>query len=514
MEIRGVKLKKQARYSKSSGFFVLREPDYFSVPLLADDGDKPQRAVNVGDAVKEGTLIANPTGRYGSYVYSPCSGKVIGVVKKLNASGNECEHVVIARDLENAKEYLPAMDEGDYNHEALLKRLYLSGMIDNFEPFDPSYKKYLLRCKVKTLVINCTEDDPYKTSDTALLETYLSEIVEGAKLLKIVARAENIAFIFTSKQKKLAKAVKKHVKDLQEQKMIKVKIYPAVYPLHDSRLIAYYETGKMVPEGTRTAPTSVIVEAPSNCYDFYNAVKKNIPSIQKAVTITGKNCLRKANYFVKNGTSIEHILNIVGTKEKYEDNMLIYGGIMSGIAQETLDIAATLTASCILFINREEYSKDAETPCINCGRCVECCPVRLHVKNLDDAIINREYTKAKRLGVSACIGCGACSYICPAKRYLAQRISFAKDIALNKHAKNPNSSEFMNVEGDRVRVDDENQVTVEQNENFVKPTTNGGETPAVDELLEKLKEDKEAEKLKDKNTKFKIIDATGGDKNE
>ena len=509
MEIRGVKLKKQVRYSKGNGFFVLREPNYFSVPLLADDGERPLRAVNVGDMVKEGTLIAKPTGRYGSFVYSPCSGKVIGVVNKLNASGNECEHVVISRDLENAKEFLPAMAEEDMRHEPLLRRLYQSGMVDNFEPFDPAYKKYLLRCEIKTLVINCTEDDPYKSSDTALIETYVSEVVEGAKLLKTVARAEKLVFIFTNKQKKIASQVRKYLKELQEHKTIKIKIYPDIYPLHDSRLIAYYQTGKMVPEGSRTAPTSVIVESPSNCYDFFNAAKKNIPCIQKAVTISGKNCLRKANYFVKNGTSIEHILKIVGTKEEYDENMLIYGGIMSGIAQETLDISATLTASCILFVNREEYSRDKESPCINCGKCVECCPVKIHVKNLDDAIVNREFSKAKKLGVEACIGCGACSYICPAKRYLAQRISFAKDISQGNFGKAANSSEFSNVGLEEVKHD-ENDVRVEKKENYSAPVDKEGEIPAVDEMLELLKQEKETVNTKD--TKFRIIDATGGGK--
>ena len=512
MEIRGVKLKKQTRYSKSSGFFVLREPEYFSVPLLADDGEKPLRAVNVGDMVKEGTLIAKPTGRYGSYVYSPCSGKVIGVSRKLNASGNECEHVVIARDLENAKEYLPAMSESDMVHEQLLKRLYQSGMIDNFEPYDPAYKKYLLRCKIKTLIINCTEDDPYKTSDTALIETYPSEILEGARLLRTVAKAENILFVFTKRQKALVKIMASQIKKLQLQKTIKIKVYPDVYPLHDSRLIAYYATGKMVAEGTRTATTSVIVEAPSNCYDFFNAVKKNLPCIQKAVTISGKNCLRKANYFVKNGISIEHILNIVGTKEEYDDNMLIYGGIMSGIAQETLDISATLTASCILFINREEYAKDHETPCINCGKCIECCPVRLHVKNLDDAIVNREYTNAKNLGVAACIGCGACSYICPAKRYLTQRISFVKDLVLGKTGKKANTSEFVEVdEKPNVAQDDESFGILQAKEKYVEPKVEEKAISAVDEMLDVIKKEQEMEAVKNR---MKVLDETGGDRNE
>lgn len=485
MEIRGIKIKKKKFIPRENGFFILKPPEYFTVPLLADDGDKPIRAVNVGELVKEGSMIAKPSGRYGSFVYSPCSGKVISVIKKLNVSGNECEHVVIARDMQEEKSFFDVIEEGERTQERLLKRLYESGMIDNFKPYDPAYKKYLLKCKVKKLVINCTEDDPYKTSESALIDAYTSEIVEGAKLLQIVSKAEKIVFIFTSKQKNIAKLVHNQVKKLKESKNIRIRIYPNMYPLHNTRLIGYYETGKMVPEGTRTAETNVIVDNPSNCYDFYNAVVKGQPATQKAVTVSGNNCLRKANYFIKNGTSIKHILDVVGTKTRFEDNMLIYGGIMSGVAQETLEISAALTASSILFCDIEEYSQDKESVCINCGKCVDHCPVRLHVKNIDEAIIQRNYTKAKALGVEACIGCGVCSYICPAKRYLSQRMNYMKDMAQGKRAKNPESSEYILVEGEDLKNKsiDEFDKILQAHENFELPGDNGKETPAIEEML-------------------------------
>ena len=53
----------------------------------------------------------------------------------------------------------------------------------------------------------------------------------------------------------------------------------------------------------------------------------------------------------------------------------------------------------------------------------------------------------RRLGVKACINCGACSYVCPAKRYLSQRINFAKDYILGKKGKKANSSEYVLIEG-------------------------------------------------------------------
>lgn len=490
MEIRGVRLKKQNRYTKNSGFYVLKEPECFSVPLLADDGDKPERVVNIGDIVKEGTLIAKPSGKYSSFVYSPCAGKVIGIVKKLNVSGNQCEHIVILRDLSNEKEYFRPLEKDEQTQESLLKRLYESGMIDSFEPFDPAYKKYLLRNRIKELVINCTEDDPYKTCDSALIETYYSEIIEGAKYFQKVCKAENLIFIFTRRQKVLAKMIKKHVKNLNEQKNIVVKMYPDIYPLHDSRLIGYYETRKMVPDGSRTAEAGVIVESPSNCYDFYMAINKGMPCIQKAVTIAGNNCIRKANYFIKNGTSIEHILTVVGTKEDYAQNTLIYGGVMTGIAQETLDISATLTASSILVLDLDQYTREVEKTCISCGKCLACCPVKLNVKDIDDAVAHREYTKAKKLGVTACIGCGACSYVCPSKRFLAQRLMFAKDLALGKRVKDPTSSEYVLVEGEDINSKQTKKDKIlSVNENFELPHDSGEVVPAIDVMLERLNQE-------------------------
>ena len=211
MEIRGVKIKKIAKKNSGNELIVLKPSEHYSVPLLADDGDASLKIVKVGDSVKEGTLIAKPTGRYGSYVYSPCSGKVIGIVKKLNASGNECEHVIIKRDLNEEKENLSTISLVEQNQEILLKRLYECGGIDNFHPFDPVYKKYLLKNAITKLIVNVTEIDHYQTCVSKLFETYLSEVVEGAKLLAKVAKTENILFIFSQKQKKLVSSLKKHI---------------------------------------------------------------------------------------------------------------------------------------------------------------------------------------------------------------------------------------------------------------------------------------------------------------
>jgi len=446
MEKRGVKLKKQVKFTKTSGFFVLKPPKHFTVPLLTGGGDQSDRVVNIGDKVCEGSLIAKPVGKYGSFIYSPCSGKVVGVVRKLNARGYECDHVVITRDLEEDREYLKPLDVNQFSQEFLLKRVYESGLVDNFEPYDPTYKKYLLKNPIKTLVVDCCEDDPYVISTSVLIDNYVGEIVEGAKYLKIVAQANEIVFTITTKQRAIYKKLNSHIKNLGD-KNIKIKVMPDIYPLNHPRIMSYYITGKMVADGQRTAITNVIVESANNCYDFYNAVNLGMPAIQRAVTVAGDNCIRKANYFIKNGTSISHVLDVVTVRDG-QDNKLVYGGIMTGIAQENLDISVSLDATAILFCNNNEVEVNMESACINCGKCNECCPVRLNVKELDQIFYTRDYSRAKNLGCETCIKCGACSYICPAKRYLTQRVSFMKDYVSGKRAKNPSSGEYVLIEGE------------------------------------------------------------------
>lgn len=446
MEIRGIKPLKVSG-QKNFELFEMRPPEYFSVPIVADDGDNATRAVNVGEKVKEGSLIAKPNGKYGTFVYSPVCGKVVSVVKKLNASGSLCEHVVIARDLSDEKQYFRPLLDSEFDQENLLKRLYESGIIDNVEPFDPAYKKYLLKNPIKELVINCAPFDPYAKSSDALILNFSSEVFEGAKLLQKVANATKLVFLFTTKQRKLARLISSKIQEKQA-KDVKVKIYPNVYPLQYDRLVAYYQTGKIVPEGTRTAEVQVIVDTANNCYDFYNAVRYGKPAIDRAVTVGGNICLRRANYFIKNGTPVSHVLDVVGVKDQSIGKMLIYGGIMTGVAQESPEVAVTLTASTILFCDTSEYISETYMPCLNCGKCNDVCPVKLNVEKIDKCFMNQDYEGAKKLHVEACLGCGCCSFVCPSRRNLSQRIKYMKDYALGKRAKEPNSAEYVEVETD------------------------------------------------------------------
>lgn len=502
MEIRGIRLKKHKLSKLAKGFFVLRKSENYVVPLSIGASEQSERVVKVGDKVVEGTLLARAKGKYGCFVYSPCCGKVVGVVRKLNINGIMCEHVVIKQENREDKDYLPSMDASEFSSEKLLKRLYESGMVDNFPPYEVTYKKYLLNNKISNLIINCTETDPYEYATSAIIQTYTSEMFEGALLFKTLCNAAKMTFAFTYKQSKTIKLFKDYLKKRGLSGKIKIKIFPHIYPLSFSRLMAYYQTGKMVKEGSRTAEVGVIVEGAINCFDFFHAVYNGKPAIERAITVSGNNCLRKANYFVKNGTPINHIMEVVGFNSKSFDNMVIFGGIMTGVAQETDSASITLSANSLLLCDSSEFNLETETECINCGKCVQNCPVHIHVKNVDDAFIARDFMQAKKLGVETCLNCGVCSYVCPAKRKLSQKVQYMKNFAENRRAKNPDSSDYMLVEGEDTTLlrDFDNILDIKDNFENVKEVN---ESPVVEQVIDSLKE-------KDVNN----ISTEGGDNNE
>ena len=60
-----------------------------------------------------------------------------------------------------------------------------------------------------------------------------------------------------------------------------------------------------------------------------------------------------------------------------------------------------------------------EMDCINCGKCINICPVQISPVLIMDEENNKN---VKRLHPEKCINCGLCSYICPSKIDLRKKV--------------------------------------------------------------------------------------------
>jgi electron transport complex protein RnfC len=82
-------------------------------------------------------------------------------------------------------------------------------------------------------------------------------------------------------------------------------------------------------------------------------------------------------------------------------------------------------------MDEKEAALPKTTACINCGRCLNHCPLKLDPRAIAKAYALDSGEDLKKLCVDLCMECGCCSYVCPAKRPLVQTNKLAKTVLRN-----------------------------------------------------------------------------------
>ena len=100
------------------------------------------------------------------------------------------------------------------------------------------------------------------------------------------------------------------------------------------------------------------------------------------------------------------------------------GGPMNGTAICSADDPIVKISNSVLIFDEKNSVLPEASPCINCGRCMEKCPVGISVPMVDKVMaVKKEERRVKLLidtGVRQCVDCGCCTYVCPANRPLLE----------------------------------------------------------------------------------------------
>ena len=105
---------------------------------------------------------------------------------------------------------------------------------------------------------------------------------------------------------------------------------------------------------------------------------------------------------------------------------------MMGQTVFDMDTPVTKGTSGVLALTSREVNSASRTSCIQCGRCVEACPIGLEPTLLFKLIDHFEYEQALADGLMDCRECGCCGYICPARIPLVLGIRVGKALARRK----------------------------------------------------------------------------------
>ncbi len=310
--------------------------------------------------------------------------------------------------------------------EKILEKIKEAGIVGEGGAQFPTYVKYSIgERKIRTLILNGAECEPYLTSDYTVMKEYAEEMFNGIKIVDRLLDPEEIVIGIENENRNLEDVLLPIIKRDRLEK-IRIQILPTAYPQGSELQLIKSVTGKELRKGSLPADSGVIVSNVGTIKSVYYAVSEGIPVIERVVTISGEKLNKIGNYLLKIGTPLKHITDKLSPAN---DSKIVFGGPMMGTEVEFIDRNKTVPVikgtSGILFLSREIDSIQKEN-CISCGACVDVCPMGLLPLYFEKYYSDGKIKKLLRLNIENCIECGACEYACPSRVPLISSIKNGK----------------------------------------------------------------------------------------
>ncbi len=106
---------------------------------------------------------------------------------------------------------------------------------------------------------------------------------------------------------------------------------------------------------------------------------------------------------------------------------------MRGFALFSLLGSIDAGIDALTVIPKDRYPTWSTDPCINCGECIDICPVDLQVQMIGRYSEFELFDRTREFDIDECFECGLCAVVCTANRPLLQLIRLAKN-ALSEQA--------------------------------------------------------------------------------
>ncbi len=410
-------------------------PEVVTIPLQQHIGAPLKPLVKKGDHVDMGQKLADSDSFVCAPVHASISGTVKEIKKVVTPGGSRSDAVVIEADDEDNfssdLEKFANLDE--LSGEKIRKIIREAGIVGMGGAMFPTHVKVSIPDdkNVEYVILNGAECEPYLTVDHRVMVERPETVVFGLKALMKAADAEK-GFIGIEANKPEAIASMKDA--VADDERIEVKELETKYPQGGEKMLIEAILGREVPAGGLPLDVGVVVNNTSTSAAVADAIREGKPLIERAMSITGRGVEKPQNIVYRIGTSITELIDQAGGF-KDKPGKVILGGPMMGFAQKDLDIPTVKGTSGILILPREEVEAYEPSPCINCARCVDACPMFLMPTQLVNYTKNDMVDELEEYQVLSCIECGSCSYVCPAKIPLVHYLRIGKGQVMARRRK-------------------------------------------------------------------------------
>lgn len=432
--IKGVKVPHRKDTASCAAVPVFESSPPKTVTLLTSMhiGKPAVPCVKPGDRVFVGQLVARQDGYISSPVHSSVSGTVKKVEPVLISTGAYVPAVVIESDGQMTPDpsIAPPVIE---TAEQFIQAVRDSGIVGLGGAGFPTYVKFDVKdySKIRDVIVNGAECEPYITSDTRTMVDRARDIGEGIDLLEKYLGIKSFVIGIEDNKPQAAEAMKKIA---AARSGVRVRMLPSGYPQGGEKVLVYNTVGRVIPAGKLPLDVGAVVVNCTTLAAIAEYVRTGMPLVSKVVTVAGAAVKEPKNALVPIGTSFADVFEACGGLV-CEPAKVLYGGPMMGIAVPDLNVPVLKSTNAILAFDKKEAAYYEPGPCIRCGRCVQHCPMSLNPTAIANAYEHGDGAEAERLQAGICMECGSCAYICPAKRPLVQEIKMAKVLMRQHQAK-------------------------------------------------------------------------------
>lgn len=401
-------------------------PSKLVIPLHQHVGVRAKAVVQVGERVLKGQVIGRPEGRLSSTVHASTSGTVSAIDMQLVAHHSGLPDLCVTIVPDGKDEWLAhsGVDYTQLSHSEVRHLLRQAGVVGLGGAVFPSdVKAYSNKHKIKTMVLNGAECEPYITCDDMLMRERAHDILRGTEVLRELLYADEVLIGIEDNKPEAIAAMRQAVLEGKHQRMQVIAV-PTVYPSGGAKQLIRILTGIEVAAGVRSPEMGVQCFNVATAYSAWRALAHGEPLLSRIVTVTG-NVEDARNFEVLLGTPVNELLAQAGSRP--DTDKLIMGGPMMGVQLPAATVGVTKAANCIIASSPALFPPPKPAmPCIRCTRCAEVCPSELQPQDLYWFAKSNNFGKAEEFHLFDCIECGACAYVCPSNIPLVNYYRYAK----------------------------------------------------------------------------------------
>ncbi len=380
-------------------------PDLITLFLTESIDSKRPALIKKGDPVEKGqklVLYEDST----AYAVSPVAGTIKMIDSYSDDFGAIATCIIIAHDPVRTSQ-AQSMEMSEDISFAAAHLLKLPGA----PPFDILADENV---NITTIVITGADTDLLTTTSQYVTTSHIRDLEQGAKILKQITNVSRICIT-------LPESLNGNAPTASLQVLQTGTVYPDTLPA----MIMKDHLDQILPAGKTPEEMGVCFIRAEAVVSLARAFAAKAYIFEKHVTLVDKNASRHRIKAVI-GTPLSNIFSQLDIQVNDQDRIII-GGPMRGYATFTVHHPVTPDMDTVVVQDQRIIPKISDTPCVNCGKCVQICPADIQVNLLVRFLETNQYEEATdKYDLDACIECGLCTYVCTSQIALGQYIRLGK----------------------------------------------------------------------------------------